>query len=184
MQTSDRSGIACDYCGTSYCNDFIYYSFDFKYIAVMEGRVPSLDMIHHTSMMFSLDICTACYSDIGQKIVDNYSKIISTKRRARAPHICELTGVVFTGTYNYYYCVVTKASVKMTGQPNICTNCQKKTHDENKQCECGGTNYVRPAAINTNDRFLEFNLSEEAFLAMRKKAEDVRKTAAQWTTNS
>ena len=183
MQTNDRSGIACDYCGTSYCNDFVYYSFDFKYIAVSEGHRPSLEMIHNTNMVFSLDICTACFSDIGQKIISNYSNIMSAKRRT-APHICELTGEVFTGTYNYYYCVVTKANVKMTGQPNICTSCQKKTHDETKQCECGGTNYVRPAMINTDDRYLEFNLSEEAFLAMRKKAEEIRKNAAQWSTNS
>jgi hypothetical protein len=184
MQTKDRSGIACDHCGATYRNDFMYYSFDFKFITVSEGHIPSLEMIHNTQVVFSLDICTACFSSISQIIVDNYKKVISTKRRARAPHICELTGVQFTGTYNYYYCVVTKANVRLTGQPNICTKCQKKTHDEAKQCECGNTDYVRPAAIRTDDRFLEFNLSEDAFVEMRKKAEEIRKVAAQWTTNS
>ena len=183
MQTNDRSGIACDYCGTSYRNDFIYYSFDFRYITVLEGRIPSLDMIYNIQVMFSLDICAACFSSIGKTIVDNYSKVMSGRRR-RAPHICELTGEAFKNTYNYYYCIATKADVKMTGQPNVCTNCQKKTHDETKPCSCGCDNYVRPASIHTDDRFLEFNLSEEAFLGMRKKAEEIRKTAGQWSTNS
>lgn len=184
MQTSDRSGIACDHCGASYKNDFVYHSFDFRYATVTDGRMPGLDMLYHSQVVFSLDICTSCFSELSQKIIDNYKQIMSAKRRERPPHVCELTGEQFGANYNYYYCSVTKVDVRMAGQPNICTKCQKKTFEENKPCSCGNTNYVKPALINTDDRFLEFSLSEDAFLELRKKAEQIRQTAGKWSTQS
>ena len=184
MQTSDRSGIACDHCGASYRNDFVYYSFDFRHITVTDGRMPGLDTLYHSQVVFSLDICTACFSTLSQHIIDNYKQVMSGTRRARPPHICELTGEKFGTNYSYYYCTATKVNVSMAGQPNICTKCQKKTFDADKACSCGNTNYVKPASINTDNRFLEFSLSEDSFLALRKKAEQIRKSAGKWSTES
>ena len=184
MQTSDKSGIICDLCSISFRDDFIYYSFDFRHAVVTDGRIPSLDTLRHTHVTCSLDVCTACFTNISQTVVENYKKIMSGTRRARPPHICELTGSMMSGNYNYYYCVITKANVQLTGQPNICTKCQKKAYEASVVCGCGNKTFIRPALVKTDNRFLEFSLSEQAFVNLRRKAEEVRKSAGSWTTES
>ena len=180
MQTTDKSGIICDYCGLCSTNDFAYYSFDFRAIHVMSGRVPSLDIIHNARITSSYDICEGCFASLSQTIIENFKKIQATRRLGT----CELTGKIFAGTYDYYYGVVTKVNVRMTGQPNICVGCQKQSFDTQKACSCGSVSFVRPASINTITRFLEFNSCEEAFQTFRQKAEAVRTRPTQWTTNS
>jgi hypothetical protein len=183
MQTPNRSGIICDYCGITNTSDFQYYSFDFHGINVTNNRIPGLDMLHHASITSSYDICTACYAHISQTIVENYKKTMSAPNAAHR-HVCEITGKQLTGTYNYYYCVLTKVDVRITGQPNICVTCQKKSFGAETACQCGSVNFMRPALINTITRFLEFNICEEAFQVFRQKAETIRTRPAQWTTDS
>lgn len=182
MQLKERDGIACDQCGTQYKMDFTYYSWDFRPVAVHQGHRPNLNHIFRTQISFSLDICTACFDKFSKIIVDNYAKGMDQKGRFVT---CEFTGNKLTGTFNYYHVEVVKVDVKMTGQPNICVKCQTKTHDENKTCtNCGGTEFVKPASINQQKRFVELNVSEEAFQTLREKAESIRKAAGQWATSS
>ena len=180
MQTSDRSGIICDACGLCNSNDFTYYSFDFRPIA--DNRVFSLDMKYSISIVSSVDICSSCYSIMSQQVIEHYKKLMSSKRSARHPQICELTGRSIVS--NYYYCTVIKVDVRMTGQPNICVNCQKKTFDVSQPCQCGNVNFIRPALINTITRFLEFDVCADAFQEICKKSEAVRVNTTKWTTQS
>ena len=184
MQTIDKSGIICDYCGLTNTSDFIYYSFDFRAIQVNNNHIPNLEMILNTGIVVSYDICMSCYTQLSQKVVDNYKKIKPKQGAKRNSSHCELTGNVLTGTYDYYYCVVTKVNVHTTGQPNVCVDCQKTTLDVDKPCQCGSVNFVRPALINTTKRFLEFSVCEEVIQTFRKKAETVRARPSQWTTDT
>lgn len=177
MQTPDRSGIICDYCGMSHSNDFIYYSFDFRGASCHNNHKPSLQLLHNLDVIGSYDICPSCFSSISKIVVNN-------NKNPTNNFICEITGKKLSGTFDYYYCVITKVKVQITGQPNICTQCQQKTFDTNVPCKCGNMNFVRPALINTIMRFLEFSLSEEAFQGFRNKAEQVRKNPAGWTTST
>lgn len=189
MQLSTRDGIACDHCGTTYKSDFTYYSFDFRLIAVVENRRLSLDQIYASQIVFSLDICTACFDIISKTVVQNYGQNmnLNVKHRGKqSPSIlCEMTGQHYQGTYNYYHCNVIEVKVHMSGQPNICVNCEQQTHENDKPCEkCGGVDFIRPARTTQNDRFLEINIGEPAFKELVHKAETIRKVAGEWATKA
>jgi len=182
MQLKDRDGIACDHCGTQYKNDFLYYSWDFRPVSVINGQRPPLNHIFRTQTCFSLDICTACFEKFKQQIIANYREGMDKKGLFT---ICELSGTKLTGTYNYYHIEVVRVNVRMTGQPNICTKCQQRTFETDKICpKCKGTDFIRPAAMNLDKRFVELNISEEAYQTLRERAEQTRKVAGEWATTS
>lgn len=185
MQLKERDGIACDYCGTTYRNDFDYYSFDFHNVQVHENIRMPIENILSTNIIFSVDVCTACFDQFRTRVVENYKKAMSHKRRAQQPLVCDWTGRILTGTFEYYYCVVTSVSVRLTGQPNVCVNCGTKTFEEDKPCKkCKGVDFSRPAQITSNDRFLELTLSEEAYNHFVDKAKSIRKVAGEWSSKS
>lgn len=188
MQLKDRDGIACDQCGTTYKTDFLYYSFDFRLVPVQENRRPNIQQILNMQSTFSLDICVQCFEEIKQKVVENYSSIMTAnvkhRERRQVGVVCELTGVKQTGTFNYYHCNVVRVEVQMSGQPNVCVGCKKQTLDSDTPCSCGGTNFIRLAATKTDDRHVEINLSEAAFRGMVDKAESMRKVAGEWQTQT
>ena len=189
MQLKDRDGIACDQCGTTYKTDFLYYSFDFRIVPVNENRRPSLDRLLNTQVTFSLDICPQCFEKIKTTVIENYAKNMNRDVRYRGKPmtgvVCELTGEKMVGTFNFYHCNVIKVDVKMSGQPNICVNCQTKTYEEGQPCKkCDGTNFIKPADTKAEDRFIEINLSEAAFRNMVDRAESMRKVAGEWATKS
>jgi len=189
MQIKDRSGIACDQCGTTYKSDFLYYSFDFRLVPVYDNRVQSLKMIFRIQPASSLDICTQCFEDIKTKVICNYDKSmnknVANRGKPRLGIICEMSGDKMVGTFKYYHCNVTKVDVRMSGQPNICVKCQRQTNDNNEPCkECGGNDFIKLAKTDTNDRHIEINISEQIFRDMVDKAEVMRKTSSEWTTES
>ena len=189
MQISDRTGIACDQCGTTYKTDFLYYSFDFRIVSVQDNRRPSLDQLLNMRVIFSLDICSQCFEKIKTIVVQNYAKNMSKDVRNRgktqAGILCELTGEKVVGTFNFYHCNVIRVDVEISGQPNICVKCQTKTYEENQPCNnCSGTDFIKPANTKVEERFVEINFSETAFRGMVDRAESVRKTAGEWATKS
>lgn len=96
-----------------------------------------------------------------------------------------MTGKKLAGTYEYYYCVVAKANVKMSGQPNVCVKCRTQTFDSDKPCsKCSGKEFIRLAAMDIDRRHVEISMCEEAYKAFVIKAETIRKTAGQWSTKS
>jgi rRNA maturation protein Nop10 len=185
VQLKNRTGIACDQCGAAYNNDFMYYSYDFRPITVANNQRPTREMVLRANTIFSLDVCTACNAAISDKIVRVYATKMSTNRQTTDRIWCELTGADLKGNYNCYQCNITKVDVQISGQPNICASCQERTHKQDQPCEkCGSTSFVRPARTSIDDQFLEFRLSEPAYLEMRTKAETIRKVAGQWATSS
>lgn len=185
MQLKERDGIACDYCGMKYRNDFIYYSFDFHHVYVNENIRPPINHILRSPVMLSLDVCTSCFDTFRTKIVNNYKNQMSPKRGGGKSLVCDWTGEILVGTFEYYYCNVTKASVRMNGQPNICVNCGFKTLDDQQACsKCNGTSFSKFAAIETNDRFLELIISNTAHNHFVDKLQEIRKVASEWSTES
>lgn len=185
MQLKERDGIACDYCGTSYRNDFDYMSFDFHMVNVIDNQRMPIEQIIRTNIVFSLDICTSCFDSFRKRIVENYKKVMSPKRRQQPPIVCDWTGKTLAGTYIFYYCVVTRVNVRLTGQPNICTKCGAKTFENDKPCnKCKGTDFTRPAAIDSQERFLELILCEDAYNHFVDKAKSIRKVAGEWSTKA
>lgn len=187
MQLPDRSGICCDFCGMTYKLDFTYYSFDFRIVSVYNNQRPSIDSIHRLNVLSSADVCTNCFDNIKKEVIKNYSKTMSPKRRDRVSPIvtCEITGKPLMGTYDYYYCTVSKVDIKLSGQPSVCVKCKTKTFNKNNKCsKCSGTEFVTMASSNVDNRFVEINISQEAFKDMVLKTERVRASASQWATKS
>jgi len=171
MQISTRDGITCDQCGATYKTDFEYFSFDFREIKISNGIHPSLQQ---------------CWDIIKMRVVEKYSKIMATNTKFRGKNrkrICELSGIDLNK--NYLYCVVVEVKVVMSGQPNICSNCQHKTFDYDKPCtKCNNNDFVRIALTETNDRILEFNLCSEEYSNLVNKAESIRNLTNEWTTTT
>lgn len=185
MQLDSRDGIACDHCGMTYRSDFEYYSWDFHHVSVMDGNRVSRDVILRSQVVFSLDVCTACFHTFKLRIVENYKKSMTADRSKSSPHVCEITGKVMSGTYDYYYCNISKVDVRITGQPSVCVNCQHRTSDDGKQCsKCGGVEFIKPASMDIDQHFVEISLCTEAFENLVNKAKSVRKLAGQWSTKS
>jgi hypothetical protein len=185
MQLPERDGIACDQCGMTCRHDFTYYSFDFRPVVVTDNRKQSLDSIFHNQVVFSLDVCPACYDKIAADVVKNYSKIMSPTRRTRVDTVCELSGKTMIGSYTYYHLNVTKVSVRMSGQASICVKCKTATDDKSKPCvKCAGTRFIRPASVTSTDRFVEVNLCEDMYKRLTETAGKVRQVAGAWSTNS
>lgn len=185
MQLKEKNGIACDCCGTSYRNDFDYLSFDFHVVRVTDNRRIPIEQIIKSNVALSLDVCTSCFDGIKTRVVENYKKVMSPKRRASAPVICDWTGNILSGSYTYYYCNITSVQVRLTGQTSYCVGCNTKTLDEDKPCaKCSGTNFNKLASVNTQDRYLELVLSLDAVDYFTDKAKTVRKIAGEWSTST
>jgi hypothetical protein len=184
MQLKERDGIACDLCGTTYKTEFTYFSWDFRQVQVNENIRPPVEQIFNMHIVFSLDVCTACWERFKPKIIKHYSAVMSSTRRMPIGIICELSGKKMVGTFMYYHIAVTKVSVSMKGQANVCVRCQTKSHDDKPCTKCGGKDFIRPARIATDKRFVELNASEETFAELRTTAENIRKTAGQWATST
>tara|TARA_R110000751_G_scaffold72476_3_gene146984 strand:- start:221 stop:790 length:570 start_codon:yes stop_codon:yes gene_type:complete len=189
MQLSDRTGIACDRCATTYKNDFRYYSFDFREVTVGKFMRPSLKQILSYTQHHSLDICEMCFNKVIVNICDvctsNMNENTKLRGKVRQGILCEMSGKMLNGEFTYFHCNVVEVDVKMTGQPNICVKCQTKTFEEDKQCKkCGGSDFLRPASTNTNSRHVEFNICQEEMSKLVDTAESVRSKAGEWYTST
>lgn len=184
MQLHDKSGICCDACGIVYKTDFTYYSLDFRHIDVINNIRTPIDNIIRSNIVFSIDMCTNCFDSIKNIIIKNYSATMSPHRLGKQlPVTCEITGGKLFGTYEYYYCVVSKADIRLSGQPNICVKCKNKTFDSGTKCmKCSGSEFMRIASAVVDDRHVEFTICVDAYKSFVDKAQQIRVSAGQWTT--
>lgn len=157
MKLPTHDGIACDLCGLACRHDFTYYSYDFRFVEVFNNRRADLESIISSPTIFSLDVCSACFDAHKKTTIANYSKIMSPNRRVVIGVMCDLSGKMMVGTYNYYHVSVTKVEVR---------GAQKA------------------AAIKTDERHLELNVTEEIYKGLTSSAGVVRKVAGEWSTNS
>lgn len=175
MQLSDKSGISCDYCGLQHKNDFVYFSYDCKSVDSYSTNI-SLDQLLTLPVTYSYDICGSCHEDFKKRIISNYAKLSPKRKR-----YCELSGEPISK--EYYYVVVSQVTIKLSGQPNICTKCKTSTHQTNAVCsKCGGREFIKVASQGIDQRHLEINVSEKIIKDFNTKLEIQRKTAGQWTT--
>jgi len=179
-----REGIACDYCGTKYVHDFVYYSFDFRQAQSNANIRPPIAQVLQTQIVSSFDICESCFATISQSVVNNYKKNMSAKRKPQVIQFCELSGQAMSGTYIYYHCNVVKANVRIDGQPYVCVKCSQPVVDKEKPCQCGGDKFVRVASVATDDRHLEIIMSESEYIKFRQNAERFKQIAGEWSTQS
>lgn len=150
MQTDDKLGVVCDKCGTTYKMDFEYYSFDFRRVRVYNGIKQSLSQIFNLPVALSIDLCSQCFEVIADKVVSNYQASLGIRKNNI---VCDLTNLVYSGTFNYYYCSIAKVIVRIANKSTIADN-----------------------------RFLEINIGETLFDEMKKQAESVQKLNNGWTT--
>lgn len=188
MQTPDKAGIICDQCGLISKFDFQYYSFEFRKVSVYQNRRPALGQIFRLPIAKSLDVCTNCFDSLKRTIVRNYAKTMtdSVKNRGKQPPgiICEISGDKLLGDFDYYHCNIISATIRMSGQPNICVKCNTKTFESNKPCvKCNGLNFTSLANVVTDDRHVEINVSEQEYRKMIDKSESAKRST-EWTTSS
>lgn len=157
MQLPSRDGIACDVCGLGCRHDFTYYSYDFRSVEVHGNSKPSLQDIFSFQVVFSLDVCPTCFDKHRKLLIANYNKIISPKRRAVVGTLCDLSGKLLVGTYNFYHIAVTKVDVRAV---------------------------QKPVRMVTDERHVEMNVSEDMYKQLTVNAGVVRKVAGEWSTNS
>ena len=160
-----------------YRNDFVYYSFDFRCVSIYNNRKPPLNDIINSHIVFSSDICTSCFEPIKNNVLKHNSNSIKSI-------FCEMTGNRLVGNCECYYCVVSKISVKLSGQPFVCLKCKSKTFEGGRCPKCNNTDFIKMAQMNVDDRFVEIMMCYDAYKEFLSKSEIVRKTAGQWTTKS
>lgn len=177
MQLNDKTGIACDLCSLQHKQDFSYYSFDYRLVEVFNNQRVALEQLLYYPITSSMDICPACFETIKAKIISNYQRLAPKK-----VVYCEVSGEILKNNYIYYYCVVSKVEVKMSGQPNTCTKCKNRTFDQNKPCEkCGGREFIKVAVQNVVDRFVEFSIGDKSYQEFKSQMEKQRISTGQWT---
>jgi hypothetical protein len=157
MQLPTKDGIACDVCGLGCRYDFTYYSYDFRPVEVYGNVKPPLDQIVQFPVIFSLDVCPACFDKHKKLIVANFAKIQSPKRRVVIGTPCDLSGRLMTGTYSYYHVAITKVDVRATQKPPV---------------------------VKTDERYVEMNITDDMYKQLTTNAGTVRKVAGEWSTNS
>ena len=157
MKLPTNDGIGCDLCGMTCRHDFTYYSYDFHHVEVYNNSRPDLQSILSSPIIFSIDVCPACFDGHRKTIIANYNKILSPKRRTVTGTHCDLTGQKLVGTYEFYYAEVTKVVVRTAGG--------------------------RPA-VATDKRHVEMSVCEDTYKKLTASAGTVRKVAGQWSTNS
>jgi hypothetical protein len=171
MRLKSGNGYACDQCGTTHQEVFQYYSLDARRVELFNGRKPPLDALLRSPPIHSLDFCPTCFETVKTAIVG---------RPPQRGLYCEMTGVPLTSSF--YFIVVSQVQVSFKGQPYKCLGCGKSSLTKEKVCACGGTKFSRDANMVVENRFVEFNVSEERFQAMVAKEEQVKLIAGQWTT--
>jgi len=151
--------VACDLCGLECRDEFTYYSYDLRPVEVLENQRPSLESILSTTTDRSIDVCPVCFEDHKKKVVSNYAKILSPKRRPAPVCVtCEISGEVLAGSYHYHYVCVTKVDVRISGGR---------------------------ASQKIDERHVDFNVSETIFREMTNKTGQAKKVAGgDWSTSS
>lgn len=100
MFLSSKDGIACDFCGTSYKNQFSYYSTR----ATKHEITNNLRTTPQDAQM-NRDMCVKCYDELMQKVKANIGKHQQGKIK------CDLSKTYKSGTFVYYIMLFDHISV-------------------------------------------------------------------------
>lgn len=144
MMLSDKLGISCDICRTAFRYEFVYYSIDFNRVKVQNNTRPAED--HKIDL--SVDVCEACWVPIAETIVRCY-------RAVYQGIVCDLSGILMFGNFEYFSGRVDKVLVKTVGK-----------------------------AMSTlvDEKFVEISVSPMVFAAFRDKVAESRKVVSEWSS--
>jgi len=181
MQTKDKTGIICDFCALMNREEFLYYSLDFKKVEIFNDSYTGLEYILRLPTHLSYDICSICFDEIKINVINNNANI-------QRGIFCELSGVLLHGTFIYYYCLVSKVDVKLSGQTSFCVECKSIASDKTQKCKkCGCAKFITPAKVAADKRFFEFSLCQTELVKFKDKFEAVKlkeKAQGDWTTRT
>lgn len=151
MLNKSNNGIICDYCSDGVDGDFVYYSFDFYCIDVV-NRVKQIS----NRVSLSVDLCEDCMEAYRDRVKKAYRPSISNTFN------CDVSGNVVTApTFTYYRCVITKVEVAISGRPYVCMSCGDPRSLEDGKClKCPSETLIQRADIVTDDKYLELNMCD------------------------
>lgn len=174
MKVGDNS-LRCDYCNTIIKDDFVYYSFDFYLVDVI-NNVKNFS----TDTVLSVDFDEECMILYRERIKLAYAPPKTGMFR------CDISGEAFgASNFKYYYCKVSKVAVSLTDQPYMCNTCNKAVDIKKVPCDkCTSETVVnRIAQVDVDNRYLELNFSETMFEKFQDHINFVKDRGdLQWTT--
>lgn len=107
MLLPDKTGIYCDFCGTSYRDKFLYYSTEAKSVSLVNSVA-----VGQQDISFNNDMCEFCYD----KLISIVRENLDEPKRA---HIkCDLSKDYKNGTFDYYIIYFHKIQVDRESEPN------------------------------------------------------------------
>lgn len=144
-QTGFVVGVKCDLCGVELEGDFTYYSLDIREVVVSGGR--HTHNLNQLPIIFSLDACHKCVTDLGETIRIHYAP-------TKVGINCDLCGLQLRGDYTFYYINISAVGVDMNGGVLKCAACGIGLGVD-KPCSCGADRPVKIATLAVNDKYLQ-----------------------------
>jgi len=153
-QLPDKTGIACDYCHSEINYDFVYYSWDFRRIRM----VNNTRLTGNGDIILSIDICDRCMDIFKDRIRVAY------KPPSGNNIYCDISGAqIPLDNSEYYLCNVTEVKIKFSDAKLMCVKCNNPMV-ENQPCgKCGSLTADFKATINADDKYLEIVFSDRMF---------------------
>lgn len=114
MLLKTKDGICCDICGTTYKDQFTYYSFE---SSVVQVDSASLRVAQGGSDL-DVDVCEKCYANAEEKVKQNIAK-------APIPNTvkCDFCKSVLKGKFTYHRILVHKVDVdRNVDKPKVSRN--------------------------------------------------------------
>lgn len=150
MRLDSLDGIRCDFCEAEFKGQFIYYSIDVTKRHVVNNYLAQID-----STMEFYDLCEACNAQTA-------GLLIQVRRRPKDIGIlCDFTGQILNGTFDYYHLLFTKVFVS-PGLAAICQQCQSPVNTADAECsECKHNVFSILSEVKTDPQHYELLLSGE-----------------------
>lgn len=171
------SGIKCDLCGDEHETDFTYYSLDFKNIKV-EGK-HYVTNINSATIIFSADACQKCVSQLSELIQIHYTPTPVGVN-------CDLCGAKMRGSFDFMYCEISEAHVKLSNGHLQCSACSAPVKSADSACKCGCATIAKVGSMRVNAKYLQIALCQknygdmvETVMMIRKQASMVAKSTAE-----
>lgn len=120
MFLPSKDGIICDHCGTTYKDQFVYYSTrTIKYQIINNRRSAP------QNANFNTDMCEDCYNQLLAMV----KKFVGKARRDKIK--CDLSPAYKSGTFDYYILYFDKVDVDKDRGNENCVKSEKNVMDIN-----------------------------------------------------
>jgi hypothetical protein len=114
MLLKTKDGICCDICGTTYKDQFIYYSFESSIVSVDSAVLR----VVQGAKDLDVDVCEKCYTNAEDKVKQNIAKAISPNTIK-----CDFCTAVLRGKFNYHRMLIHRVDVdRNVEKPKVSRN--------------------------------------------------------------